>query len=137
MAARARPVAAFAGRPRERCRARTDPFPVFGPEQTRSFLHVEDAARAVLTVVDAIRREPARAGIWNVGAERETVIADLARTIFDLTGHHPRIDARPAPPGSVARRVPDVSKLAGLGFAPRVDLETGLRECWDVLLERM
>jgi nucleoside-diphosphate-sugar epimerase len=119
-----------------RCRAATDPFPVFGPEQTRSFLYVEDAARAVLTVADAIRRDPARGGLWNVGSARETVIADLAQRIFDLTGHHPRIDARPAPPGSVARRVPDVTKLAGLGFVPRVDLERGLRTCWDALLAR-
>jgi len=117
----------------ERCRARTDPFPVFGPEQTRSFLYVEDAARAVLTVCDAILADPARAGIWNVGSEHETVIADLAEQVFQVTGHHPRVDARPAPPGSVARRVPDVSKLASLGFAPRVALDEGLRACWDAL----
>lgn len=117
----------------ERCRAQTDPFPVFGPEQTRSFLYVDDAAHAVLEVCDAIRREPARGGLWNVGSERETVIADLAEAVFAVTGHHPRIDARPAPPGSVARRVPDVTKLAGLGFRPRVALEDGLRACWDAL----
>lgn len=120
----------------ERCRAKTDPFPIYGPEQTRSFLYVEDAARAVLEVCDAIARAPQRGGIWNVGSERETVIADLAQTVFDVTGHHPRVDARPAPPGSVARRVPDVSKLAGLGFRPRVDLEHGLRACWDALRVR-
>jgi UDP-glucose 4-epimerase/UDP-glucuronate decarboxylase len=115
----------------ERCRAKADPFPVFGPEQTRSFLHVEDAARAVLAVCDAVRAERSRAGIWNVGSERETVIADLAQAVFDVTGHHPRVDARPAPPGSVARRVPDVRKLAALGFRPRVALEDGLRDCWN------
>lgn len=115
----------------ERCRAKTDPFPVYGPEQTRSFLFVEDAARAVLDVCDAIRLAPERGGIWNVGSERETVIADLARAVFEVTGHRPRVDARPAPPGSVARRVPDVTKLAGLGFRPRVQLEQGLRACWE------
>lgn len=114
----------------ERCRAGTDPFPVYGPEQTRSFLYVDDAARAVLDVCDAIRRAPERGGIWNVGSERETVIADLARAVFEVTGHRPRVDARPAPPGSVARRVPDVTKLAGLGFRPRVELDQGLRACW-------
>jgi UDP-glucose 4-epimerase/UDP-glucuronate decarboxylase len=111
----------------ERCRAKTDPFPVYGPEQTRSFLYVEDAARAVIDVCDTIRRQPERGGIWNVGSERETVIADLARSVFSVTGHRPRVESKPAPPGSVARRVPDVTKLAELGFRPRVGLEDGLR----------
>jgi len=117
----------------QRCRARTDPFPVYGPEQTRSFLYVEDAARAVLTVADAILADPARAGIWNVGAERETVISDLAARVFAVTGHRPSVEPHPAPPGSVARRVPDVAKLSALGFRPQVDLERGLRACWRAL----
>lgn len=116
----------------ERCRARVDPFPVFGPEQTRSFLYVSDAARAVLALVDAAA-DRVRIGVWNVGSGVETRIEDLAQLAFEVTGHHPRVRAEPAPPGSVARRVPDVTRLAALGFRPTVDLESGLRECWRAL----
>ncbi len=36
-----------------RARAKVDPFPVFGADQTRSFLHVDDAARALRAVLGA------------------------------------------------------------------------------------
>jgi UDP-glucose 4-epimerase/UDP-glucuronate decarboxylase len=117
----------------QRCRDQVDPFPVYGPEQTRSFLYVTDAARAVDQVVEAIRADPGRGGLWNVGSEVETRIEDLARRVFEVTGHHPRLAPHPAPPGSVARRVPDVGKLRGLGFRPEVDLDQGLRACWRAL----
>jgi UDP-glucose 4-epimerase/UDP-glucuronate decarboxylase len=111
-----------------RCRERVDPFPVYGPEQTRSFLYVEDAARALRVVLsDGLA---GNGGIYNVGQSVETRISDLAKLVFDVTGHHPKVDAKPAPPGSVARRVPDVAKLSKLGFKPSVSLEDGLRRCW-------
>lgn len=112
-----------------RVRQRTDPFPVFGADQTRSFLYVDDAARALLALLDA--GLAGGGGVYNVGSGVETVIRDLARVVFDVTGFHPRVDERAAPPGSVRRRVPDISKLAALGFAPRVALEDGVRACWE------
>lgn len=102
-----------------------DPLPVLGIEQTRSFLHVDDAARALELLGDR-----AEAGIWHVGSEEELSIGALVERMFATSGRQVRIDARPAPPGSVARRAPDTQKLRALGFAPRVPLEQGLRECW-------
>jgi UDP-glucose 4-epimerase/UDP-glucuronate decarboxylase len=112
----------------ERCARRVDPFPIFGSDQTRSFLHVADAARALVTVMQAALS--ASGGIVNVGSSRETKIGDLARKIFEVTGFHPEVREESAPPGSVGRRVPDVGKLAALGFRPEVSLEAGLAECW-------
>ena len=116
----------------QRCRQRVDPFPVYGEEQTRSFQYVEDTAQALrIVVADAAR---SGGGITHIGSGEETRIGDLARLVFEVTGHRPRLDLRPAPPGSVARRVPDVRKLARLGFRPRVGLEAGLRACWEANL---
>ena len=115
----------------QRCREAVDPFPVYGEEQTRSFLCVDDAAEALRIVfADAIS---SGGGITNIGSHEEMRIGDLARLVFEVTGHRPRIDRRPAPAGSVARRVPDVRKIASLGFRPRVGLEAGLRACWKAL----
>ena len=112
----------------ERVRQRADPFPVFGADQTRSFLHVEDGARALRAVLGAALE--GQGGIYNIGSAIETQIGDLARMVFEVTGFHPKIDDQPAPPGSVRRRVPDVAKLRALGFEPRRQLREGLAECW-------
>lgn len=114
-----------------RARQRTDPFPVYGPEQTRSFLYAEDCGRALATVLEAVLDgRMAGGGAINIGSSIETVISDLAQVVFDVTGFHPRISAQPAPPGSVQRRVPDTAKLHALGFAPSTALADGIRECW-------
>ncbi len=114
-----------------RCRQRVNPFPVYGEEQTRSFLHVDDAGTALRLVLTAALR--GQGGITNVGSGEETRIGDLARLVFEVTGHRPRLDPRPAPPGSVARRVPDVGKLSALGFRPRITLAEGVHACWAAL----
>jgi UDP-glucose 4-epimerase/UDP-glucuronate decarboxylase len=115
----------------ERVRQRVDPFPVYGPEQTRSFLYAEDCGRALATVLDAVLDgRMGKGGLINIGSSLETRISDLAQTVFDVTGFHPRLDPQPAPPGSVARRVPDTSKLRALGFAPSTLLRDGIAACW-------
>ena len=113
----------------QRCRRRADPLTVFGAEQTRSFLYVEDAARALRLIANSAQQDK-RGGIFNVGSADEVRIADLARMILDVSGHHATIEPRPAPPGSVSRRMPDVGRLAQLGFRPSVPLAEGLLACW-------
>jgi UDP-glucuronate decarboxylase len=112
----------------DRCRRRADPFPVYGEEQTRSFLHVEDAGSALLLVLEAALRGDS--GITNVGSRDEVRIGDLARLVFEVTGHRPRVESKPAPRGSVARRVPDTRRVESFGFRPRIALEEGVRSCW-------
>ena len=115
-----------------RCRAKTDPFPVYGPEQTRSFLHVSDCARALLVLHEKVKQ----GGIYNIGSGREVRIDALAKMCFEVSGHHPKFDNRPHSPGSVMRRVPDVAKLESLGWKQTIALEDGLAECWKLLNAR-
>ena len=112
----------------KRCREGVSPFPIFGSEQTRSFLFVDDTAQALELVLGA--GLAGQGGLYNIGSSRETRIGDLARAIFKVSGHAAPLDEQPAPPGSVRRRVPDVSKLEALGFAPSTSLEDGLAICW-------
>jgi UDP-glucose 4-epimerase/UDP-glucuronate decarboxylase len=111
-----------------RCKAKADPFPIFGADQTRSFLYIEDAGRALMHVLRAAREK--KGGLYNIGAPLETKIGDLARIIFEVTGHDPKLDLQPAPKGSVQRRVPNIAKITKLGFAPKVALLDGVRTCW-------
>ncbi|MEV4842625.1 NAD-dependent epimerase/dehydratase family protein [Micromonospora matsumotoense] len=103
-----------------------DPFPVPGADQYRAFCHVDDAVEAMLRLMGA----PAAAGqIVHIGNDREeTNIGDLAKLVLRVAGVSPAIAPRSAPPGSVARRCPDLSRLRELtGYEPSVSLEEGVR----------
>lgn len=119
----------------ERCLQRTNPFPLYGSEQTRTFLHVDDAACAIRLVTDAAKKE--RGGVYNIGHYQETRIKDLAQMIFDETDFHPEVEEKSAPEGSVARRVPDITKIETLGFKPRVTLQEGIREVISAYRDRV
>ncbi len=112
----------------DRARRRLDPFPVYGHDATRSFLDVEDAARAVRCVRE---KAPPTGGIYNVGSPDEVSMAQLLDLLFEVAGYRPRIEAHPAPAGSVKRRVPDIARLRALGFTPAIDLREGLRRLWE------
>ncbi len=110
----------------DRAQQRVDPFPIYGFDATRSFLYVEDAIRGVRLAQEKGSTTP----IFNVGSPIEVSIGDLVEKVFEVSGYHPKIQKFPAPPGSVTRRVPDISKLLKLGFSPRISLKEGLQRCW-------
>lgn len=109
-----------------RARAGEDPFQVPGADQFRAFCHVDDAVEAMVRLMAA----PAAAGqIVHIGNDREeTNIGDLAKLVLRVAGVSPVISPSSAPPGSVRRRCPDLSKLRELtGYEPTVTLEEGVR----------
>ncbi|MEO3930163.1 NAD-dependent epimerase/dehydratase family protein [Micromonosporaceae bacterium B7E4] len=102
-----------------------DPFDVYGPTQTRSFCHIDDAVAACVALMDLATAEPL---VVNVGNNLEEITAiDLARRVLAVAGVDPRVAVREAPAESPQRRLPDVTALHRLtGHRPRVDLDTGL-----------
>jgi UDP-glucuronate decarboxylase len=106
---------------------REDPFRVFGAEQHRAFCHVADALEAITRLVST---EAAWGQVVNIGNDaEETRIGELVDLILRTARFAPRMDQRPAPPGSVPRRCPDLTRLRALtGFAPKVSLEAGVAE---------
>jgi UDP-glucuronate decarboxylase len=109
---------------------REDPFRVYGAEQRRAFCHVADAVEAITRLAAT---EHARGQIVNVGNDtEETRVADLLTLILKIAKFSPRLDPAPAPPGSVERRCPDLTRLRALtGFTPKISLEHGVRETFD------
>ena len=105
-----------------------DPFLVYGTEQTRAFCYVDDAVEAMVRVMDS-----GAAGIVHIGDDtEETTIGDLAKLVLRTAGISPTINPAPAPPGAVARRCPDLSRLRALtGYEPAVPLEEGVRRTFD------
>jgi dTDP-glucose 4,6-dehydratase/UDP-glucose 4-epimerase len=99
------------------------PFPIQGSgTETRSFIHIDDAAAGILTVVE----KGEHLGIYNVGTGDEVSVADLARAVAAWFGREIEVIPGKLQPGSTPRRCPSVAKLSALGFRPRVSLKEGL-----------
>lgn len=98
-------------------------FPIQGDgTETRSFLYVDDCVDGILTMYD----KGGHREIYHIGSEDEITIRELAGRIGKIVGID--LDIRPGelPKGGTRRRCPDVTKMRGLGWAPRVGLDDGL-----------
>jgi nucleoside-diphosphate-sugar epimerase len=99
------------------------PFEIQGNgRQTRAFCHVDDLVSGVMIM----RAKGEHLGIYHVGTNDEIAIGDLARRIATQAGCEIDLIAGDAPAGGTARRCPDISKLARLGYTPHVSLSAGL-----------
>ena len=104
------------------------PITIFGDgTQSRSFTYVGDVVRAMVALIN----DPRAIGqVFNIGNGREITIAELAEKVRALTGSSSEIVRIPYDQAyesgfeDMPRRVPDISKIAGLiGYAPTVDLD--------------
>jgi UDP-glucose 4-epimerase len=96
--------------------------------QSRVFCHVEDAVRAVLSLIDV---DSTIGDYFNVGGVGETTIKELAQQIIKQTNSQsaikfiPYSDAYPAGFEDMQRRVPDVSKIKkAVGWSPTHKLDS-------------
>jgi nucleoside-diphosphate-sugar epimerase len=106
-------------------RVREGKYELFGYEDTRSFLYVDDSIRATLLVGET---EACAGQVVNVGGAEEITILELGRRMLKVRGIEAEIALHPSPSGSVKRRAPDVTKLRELtGFEEKVTLDEGLR----------
>jgi nucleoside-diphosphate-sugar epimerase len=99
------------------------PFPIQGDgTQTRAFVHIDDFIDGIMTMLARGKH----LGIYNIGNPEEVTIGDFAARILRHMGRDAKIIPGKAPDGGTPRRCPDISKLRGLGFEPRVNLDVGL-----------
>ncbi|OGG53703.1 hypothetical protein A2851_02345 [Candidatus Kaiserbacteria bacterium RIFCSPHIGHO2_01_FULL_53_29] len=119
----------------ERIRARTDPFPIYGAEETRSFCYIEDAVEAIQIVMESQKTD---GGTYHIGSNVETKIGDLVEEIFKLSNWRPnKLDVKEAPAGSVKRRLADVSKIKrDTGWEATTPLTDGLQKTIGWYFER-
>jgi nucleoside-diphosphate-sugar epimerase len=107
-----------------------EPMPIHGDgSQTRSFMYVSDLVEALVRV----GLDPELDGaILNVGNPHEVTMDELADRVSDILGGSRPVVHIPARAGDPQRRRPDISRIAARhDWAPRVDLDTGLRRTID------
>jgi GDP-L-fucose synthase len=92
----------------------------------REFLHVDDLARACLFLLEHYDApEPV-----NVGVGEDLSIRELAELVAETVGFEGRLEFDTSKPDGTPRKLLDVSKIRNLGWEPRIDLRTGLRETY-------
>ncbi len=93
----------------------------------REFLHVEDlagACRFLLENYDAPE-------IVNVGFGSDVTIRELVELICEIVGFTGELAFDATKPDGTPRKLLDTTKLAGLGWRPRISLRDGIRQTYD------
>ncbi len=115
---------------------RGDDITIYGDgQQTRSFCSVDD-------LVDGLGRlmaTPAEfTGPVNIGNPGEFTMMALAETVIRLAASRSRLSFKPLPADDPRQRQPDIALARqALGWAPKIQLEDGLRETIDYFRKRL
>ena len=102
-----------------------EPLTVFGDgSQTRSFCYVSDLIEGIFRLAMSDYHEPV-----NIGNPREMTIFEFANKILQITGSKSQIIMKPLPKDDPKVRRPDITRAQKvLGWAPKVDFESGILE---------
>jgi UDP-glucose 4-epimerase len=108
-----------------------EPLPVYEKGlQTRTFGYIED----ILDGLEIVLQKGAPGKIYNIGGCEEISILSLAEKVKEMTNSSSLIEFIPfgsafgANFEETSRRIPDISRLRGLGYEPRYSLEKALTE---------
>ncbi|WP_417563744.1 GDP-L-fucose synthase family protein, partial [Microbacterium sp.] len=88
----------------------------------REFLHVDDLASAVLFLLEHYDADDT----VNVGTGEDVTIRELAETVAEVVGYEGETQWDAGKPDGTPRKLLDVSRLRGLGWAPSVALRPGI-----------
>jgi len=109
-------------------RSGQDTVEIWGSGQPRrEFLHVDDMADAAVFLM----RNWSDDEHINIGTGSDVTIAELAALIAGVVGYTGRFVFDRTKPDGTPRKLLDVSKLTGLGWRHRIELETGLPQAYE------
>ena len=100
-------------------------------EPKREFLHADDLADACFFLMQHYN-DPT---LINVGVGKDLTINELAQMIGGIVGYKGKIVHDLSKPDGTPRKLLDVSKLAALGWKPKIGLEEGIRRVYQQFLE--
>ncbi|MFQ5851974.1 MAG: NAD-dependent epimerase/dehydratase family protein [Candidatus Binatia bacterium] len=119
-------VPQFIVRMRDVCRSSAEPevlFPIQGTgEETRAFVFIDDFIDGLMLAM----AKGEHLGIYNVGTTEEISMESVAHAVGQHFGRRVKVVPGQLPAGSPLRRCPDISKLAALGYKPKIRFLDGL-----------
>jgi GDP-L-fucose synthase len=89
----------------------------------REFLYVDDMADAAIFLMENYEDD----NIINVGSGQEISIRALAKMIADIVGYEGEIRFDTSKPDGTPRRVIDSTRIAQMGWRPKIGMEEGLK----------
>lgn len=108
-------------------RSNADTLPVWGTgAPRREFMYADDLADALVFLMQHCSREEH----VNVGVGSDVRIGELAEMVSRAVGFKGEISFDATKPDGTPRKLMDSSVLLGMGWRPKTDLETGLRETY-------
>ena len=93
----------------------------------REFLHVDDLAAACRFLLESYDSPE----IINVGCGEDVTIRELAELICEIVGFDGELVFDATKPDGTPRKVMNVAKIRGLGWAPRLTLREGIARTYD------
>lgn len=93
----------------------------------REFMHVDDCADALVYLLKTYDG----AGPINIGYGSDISILSVAEMLKDITGFSGQISHDLSKPDGTPIKLLNSSKLADLGWTPKINLRDGLRETYD------
>ncbi len=101
----------------------------------REFLYVDDVGSAVVFCLEHVQAADVPDGMLNVGCGEDLTIRELAALVQRVVGYDGPVEWDTSKPDGTPRKLMDVSRLRGLGWAPTVGLEEGIGRAYEWYLE--
>jgi len=101
----------------------------------REFLYVDDVGEAIVFCLENVHAADVPDGLLNVGCGEDLTIKELAELVQRVVGHEGDVEWDASKPDGTPRKLMDVGRLTGLGWAPTVALEDGVRTTYEWFLE--
>jgi GDP-L-fucose synthase len=98
----------------------------------REFLHADDCADALVLIMKLYSAEEH----INVGSGEDLPISELAQLVARIVGFEGRIVSDLTKPDGTPRKLMSGEKLKALGWRPKIDLETGIRQTYEWYLRQ-
>ncbi len=97
----------------------------------REFLHVDDCADACVFLM----KNYSAAQHVNIGSGTDISIRDLAKIVCDVVGFEGGIECDTEKPDGTPRKLMASGKLQSLGWVPKINLETGVRDTYQWFID--
>jgi GDP-L-fucose synthase len=105
---------------------RDEPVVLWGTGTARrEFLHVDDAARAAIQLM-----ESRATGLFNVGSGEDLPVSELASLVSSVVGYDGPVRWDSSRPDGTPRKLLDSSRIRATGWTPRITLEDGIRSVY-------